>query len=594
VRDLAARLQVSPSTVSEAERGCDVLHSTLERYLAALTELTPQRLLGHGPVPRQEASPAVFAYLRSVFGLGVDRWQLRVDVDGQGTRSTHLRAVGARSLRGSLEEPAVRAAVAHLLFRGSAASRRLLTERARATVPGTSLEIADGCFRHEIRVPRSPDRWGLVYERRQVAGDAPPPGFPSPGSLALSAPFREGASALVEHPVEEMELIAGFPPDALPRSARAAAWADVQSLSPDEPDFTPFLHPDGLRVARRARAGLLVLSVREPVVGLHYGMAWDAAATAAVEARRASATDGAAAAPSLAAVLRAAREQAGWSQRELASRLQVSPVTVSRVESGHDVRCSTLSCYLRELPALSADRVFPQWRRAGAMARLDAWEHYRSLMGIEADEERKTLVITAEGDAHAVCETLRLRRVRPSEADLRIRYSSVQALGRRLPTVLKAIEEAIAAEAEDSGLKARVITRREGRLIHEITVPCHLAQVGASYARRLFDAKFFDPRADEAAGEGRRFDGAAIVPNHAVRRLRLTVKLPAGAWPERVWFGVHPRMLLEAPLEEADLAPWLHPEGLETTVSRKNRTLALSVEHPLVGFIYDIFWERPA
>jgi len=82
------------------------------------------------------------------------------------------------------------------------------------------------------------------------------------------------------------------------------------------------------------------------------------------------------------------------------------------------------------------------------------------------------------------------------------------------------------------------------------------------------------------------------VPFHAVRRLVLTVKFPPGRFPHRVWSGVHHRTMLSGPLPEADLSDRLHPEGLELTLSSRRRTLTLAVEEPLVGFIYDVFWER--
>ena len=594
VRELAVRLGVSASTVSDAEGGRDVRHSTLVRYQHVLPGMTAHGLLGVDPPPPPRASPAAWEWIRDVFGFSVGRLRFEISISPDGVRTTLLEASGIHCIRGDVSDPDRRRALAHLVFRGSQVARLAL---AASGLDGgeARVELRDACFRHELRFPRHATRSGFSYSRRQAAGEPAPPDLPDPGRLALSAPYEEGASFPIELPIERLRLAVRFPAGALPGASRACAWTDARSLAADETDLVPFLHPGGLPVRREPRGSMLALDVERPVFGLQYGIGWseDIAALPPVPAPDPARAKG----PELGVVLSAARDRAGLSQRAVARALGISPVSVAGAERGQDVRRSVLQGWLRLLPELSPDDVLPPTSASGPMSRRDAWEHQRALLGVEGDEERKTLVITADGDAHAVCESLRLRRVRPSEADLRIRYGSAQATGRRLPTVLKAIEQAVAAEAEDAGLKARVVARRQGRLIHEIVVPRHLAQVGASYTRRLYDARFFDPEAeaeaDDDEGEERPQDGAAIVPFHPVRRLTLTVRFPVGLWPERVWFAAHPRLLLASALPGASLAPWLHPEGLETSRSARDRTLTLSADYPLVGFLYDIFWERP-
>jgi transcriptional regulator with XRE-family HTH domain len=589
LRELAVRVGVSPSTLIEAEAGRDVRHSTVQRCMAVLPGLSPHRLLGHGVPPMPVPSPACWEYFADVLGFTIRRMRFEVRVAADGTRLTHLEATGIQPQSGDLRDAATRTALVQLVLRGSDAARAGLDATA-SDIGGRMLTTTDGCFRHEVTFPRSFARSGFTYVRRQVPGEAPPAAFGHPGSLALSAPFGEGISTPVEHAIESLELLVRLPSGRVPPEAHCCAWTDVQALAADEPDFVPFIHPEGVRVEPLPRVHALRCTVTRPLFGFTYGVGWG-------EPRQARPRAGPPAprpippraGRTLGQALAEARKAAGASQRELAARAGVSPVTIAGIERGQDARLSLLRRLMDELPALTPEAVLAQPPAPGPIARREAWELFRLLLGLEADEERKTLHVAESGDAHAVCETIRLRRVRPAEGDLRVRYSSVQALGKRLPTVLKEIEERVAAEAEDAGLKARVVARHEGRLIHEITVPRQLAQVGVSFTRRLFDAGFFDAKGEQGPT---RHDGAAIVPFQAVRRLHLEVTLPPGRWPERVWFAAHPRMMLEGPLPEADVAARLHPEGLTTRIDRRARTLTLSVEYPLIGFMYDIFWER--
>ena len=626
VRELAAVLGVSPATVSDAETGHDVRRSTLLAYLAHLPSLSPHDLIGTGPPPVPAASPAAWGFVRDLFGFVIERLRFEVVLAQDGRRQTTLEARGVRPVRGDLRDAATRGRVLHLLFRGSPSVRSAFvaagaawdatralnapgvrTSKVRGRteagpVPAASV-VADGCFRHELRLPARMERSGLAYVRRQEPDEEPPPGFASPGGLGVSAPFSAGVALPIEHAVLSLELVVRFA-GRVPRGARCGVWTPLQPMPVDEPDIAPFLHPEGIPLASSPARRELSCVVTRPVFGLHYGLGWDAppsddpprgkarrsasagaAGSASVRAGSARSND------SLGGVLETAREARGLSQRELAALLHVSPATVAGVLRGQDVRASFLQACLTALPGVLPADLLPAGASEGPMSRRAVWELQRRVLGIEADEERKTLHVTSEGDAHAVCETIGLRRVRPSDADLRIRYSSVHAQGRRLPTVLKAIEEALAARAEDSGLKARIVSRSEGRLIHEIRVPRDQAHVGVSYSRRLFDGAFFDAKGEPIGGPPRH-DGAAIVPYHPAKKIHLAVTLPAGRWPERAWFAAHPRMLIDGPLEDADLLPALHPEGADLVHDASTRTLSLTVDYPLPGFMYDIFWER--
>ena len=269
----------------------------------------------------------------------------------------------------------------------------------------------------------------------------------------MSAPFAEGISLAVEHPVETLVLRLRRETGARADAPRAACWTDLQAVPPEQPDFSTVLHPEGidLRVERRG----VELEVEHPVFGLYYGFGWEDESRAEPEPQRADAGR------NLQAVLRGARAGRGLSQRELAERLGISPVTVARAEEGHDLRRSTLQRYL-SLDDLKADDLIRP-RAVGTASRDEVWEHHRALLGVESGVERKSLVVEPSGDAHALYETIGLRRLRPMTEDLRIRYGSAPSQEKGWPTELQGVEDAIARKARDSGLKTRVVARHQGQ-----------------------------------------------------------------------------------------------------------------------------------
>ncbi|MEM7245431.1 MAG: helix-turn-helix transcriptional regulator [Acidobacteriota bacterium] len=586
VRELASLLGVSPATISQAEAGGDPRRSTLLRYLEVLPSLRPSDLVGAGAPSPPLHSPAAWQLVRDVHGWSAQRFVLTVEVGPDGRRG-HLRLVGARPTQGSLTDDVVRQRLLRTLFRGSP---HLRTEIAAepGDLKARSRRLDDHGFRHELRFPRELQSQGIEYRRQQL-GDDLPPGYSTPGSLVVSALMAEGASLAIDFPVESFEVVVEFAADVpFPEHARVRAWSDLQAAQAEVSDLLPFLHPEGVKVRRSAAKRRLSMVVERPPCGLYYGLGWgggDVAESGVPTVVGPWPEEGVDAAQAV----QAAREDQGWSRRELARKLDVSPVTVTRLEEGTDVRRSILDGCLEVLPRLQPEQLLPVRPGEGPFNRLDAWEHQRDLLGIESELERKTLVITAAGDAHALCESLGVRRVRPGGSPFRIRYGSARAASKRLPTVLKTVEDAVARQADESGLRVRIIARPQGRLVHEITVPPELAAVGASYTRRLFTPGFFDP--DASDDRPTRWDGAAIVPTFAVQRLELVVQLPPGVRFGDVVFGVHPRILIDGPFAEGDVSERLHPEGMRVVEDRKERMLRLEVKHPLVGFLYDVFWE---
>jgi transcriptional regulator with XRE-family HTH domain len=230
VRELAARMDASPATISDAERGQDPLASTLQRWLDALPALSPAIAFGRS-APRPAASPAAWACSRDAFGFAIAHARFQVLLHADGTRTTLLEATGIRTVRGDVADREQASRALHLLFRGSPEARLELAVLAARTRM-FPLALKDGCFEHEFDAEPG-RRASLRWTRRQVAGEPPPQGVGAPGGVPISAPFREGLAVAIEHPIGRLEIVAKFADGRMPKEARCFTWTDLQSVSPD-------------------------------------------------------------------------------------------------------------------------------------------------------------------------------------------------------------------------------------------------------------------------------------------------------------------------------------------------------------------------
>ena len=72
--------------------------------------------------------------------------------------------------------------------------------------------------------------------------------------------------------------------------------------------------------------------------------------------------------------LRAARDAAGWTQRDLAARLDIALGTIAEAEGGRDIRHSTLCKLLHGLPGLSAQDLLPTEEPETLPSVEEVWE----------------------------------------------------------------------------------------------------------------------------------------------------------------------------------------------------------------------------
>lgn len=554
-RELAAAMAVSRATVAEAELGADLRTSTLQRALDALPALSPGRSLGGGEGAPPVASQAVWRLQVSLCGFVVRRVVRALPLDSGSGELVTLAALGVRPVAGSLTDRALRRALMRAVYRGSAEALAAAFERDADEGPNV-VEFVEGQRRHRFRFPPRPDREGFDYERFEPFADARPTVGDGPVS------FTPG------YAVETLELAFESSGEPVPSGGRYEAHAGGRRGD-----------DDGLALARALRGeqvqALVSADGRRCAAEILRPEAYVAHEWHLEPEPREPEPEG----------LKAAREAAGWSCRELARRLGVSPMTVSNAESGRDSRGSTWRACLRELPGLSAEQVL----RGGGPDRLatipEAWAHERALHGLEADEEHKDLIIADDGWAEAIYRTRGLRSLRERSDGLIVRYgaSRTQPPGRSTPP--DTIEQDGPESELDDGFRTRLIRGGGGQVIHELRFSSAAAASGVSYTRRMARVWSYSLGADGAAA-GR--DGHGFAAAFPVKRLRVSVRFPAGFKPKDLL--PHARPAFPVPGHDARLEAALHPDGFDLRISRRAGTAELVVDEPLVGVRYGLTW----
>ncbi|MEM7244973.1 MAG: helix-turn-helix transcriptional regulator [Acidobacteriota bacterium] len=577
-RQLAERMSVSRATIAEAELGCDLRRSTLQRYVDELAALNPHRLLWTRDAALPVSSPAVWRCVRDLAGFQVDRLVRTAFADEPPPASPQLALQGVRSLSGSLKEPAALIALLRAVFRGHPGALREAVESAGELV-GETLVFEDDQYRHRFVFPHEIDRLGFDYQRTDLQAN----------------PTLDPVTFTPGYPVRRLELVIARSDGELPEHVRYEAHIGGQRALTEDADLALRLRPEGLRNEREELGRRMVLHVERPELYVTHELHWHDVDPSETDEPLAPVTEPpttttVAAAGPLGGLLREARERGGLSQRELSRRLGVSAMTVSNAERGRDARCSTLRAYLRELEELSADMLLVGRGPDREATPREVWEHYRNLYGLEATEESKELVIDDEGWAEAVYRTRGLKSLVPRPQGLVVRYGE-GALVRRGSDPPQQIEQDGPEHEHDEGFRTRLIRRGEASAIHELAFSPEAARRGVSYTRRVERALSYVVSADQQDSEDLR-DGHSFTAAFPVRRLVVGVRFPSGFWPGGLQAHSWPTFRLPAPHGE-ELSARLHPRRLRLVTSRRERRVTLTIEEPLIGIHYGISWLGP-
>jgi transcriptional regulator with XRE-family HTH domain len=569
-REVAALAGVGWATVADAERGSDVRRSTLLGLLRALPAMGARRLLARGDVPPAGCCRAAWSFWRDVNGFSARRVTYRVHVNGAGPRRAELHVEAVRLAREGPAGTEALHALARAVYRGTPA-RLAASLPHRLGLGETTIVIADGPVEH-VLVLRAAAEDAVSYRRTDVVA---------------SEPHETCAVSLTPgYPVEEIVLVARFPPGSAPPGAftaraSAAGLADGAGVGGETAASAPAVTWD-------AAPSEATLRLSWPVPHVTHELAWTRGGSV-VAAPAWEPPAGA----SLPVVLRAARARASLSRRQLAARMVTSPATLSGCESGLDVRRRTLQGLLACLPHLRAEHLLPEDEPARALRVAEVAELFAALAGVEADEERKRVVIARDGTASAVYVTRGLRWTGPCSRDLCVGYGTSPLAAGDTPRP-ESIRLLPGTADPGAALRTRLLHLADGRLIHQLAFSPEAAARGVSFERRVRLGDAFAVRA--AGGRGRRgpagrpWEGTTLQSVWPSRRLVIEVVYPRGLAPEEVRALAWPA-LAQPPVSDADLLARLHPRGVARDLT--GGRARLEVADPLPGIRYGLTWPLP-
>lgn len=297
------------------------------------------------------------------------------------------------------------------------------------------------------------------------------------------------------------------------------------------------------------------------------------------------------------AVLREARERLGLSQRQLAERMSISWAAISQAENGADISHRTLREFLKALPGLTPRELLRGPRPLGEQTRKEAWTYYRDLFGVEAAQIERSLVARFDGsrEDRFRCSGLRSIRERPSEVRMLDGLESVAYQGSR-PLLAEIRAGLTAGGSGDESVRSRVLERREGRLLHQLSVPADLVREGLSYSwtrLRQVTGLWREESPSFQPPDGMRVhSGFGQRVTFPARRLLLRLHLPENYWPETIYLRTWPSAMVPDP-RVRDFTEQVHPEGLKLRRDRRRRLVSLTVDYPLIDWSYNIGWILP-
>lgn len=572
----ATTLGVDRGVLRKIEAGHDPRLSTLAALSCRWPGLSPEALLN---APAGRTPPALEAAWRAsveIHGAMAGRTRVTVRSAGAGSRARIIETSGLRCMDGSAADSQRLAALSMILRGSREVIARLL---AHADPWGRTHVFEDAGGRHEVRLPRRGSLAGLSHVR--VTRSSWDPRLLEAPSAGPAEALALGTCLVLEHPVERLEFeIAGMPERCEPR---LMAWVPALPPEDGERDLAPALHdPDAVKLSRRG--GVLKVVVVHPLPGLVHAIGWRERAPS--RRRRARATEG-----GVARALSDARRAAGLSTRALAESVGVSAMTVLEAERGRDLRRSTARLLLEALPDLSPWALVPPSREV-ELQRDALWAYQQALHGCAVDEDLKSIVVDADGNASITITTRQLRRHARTDRPFHVR------LGYAAPQlqVSRASLREVRTQGGPSSDDVRIapVLDSEGERLHRLIIPPAMAARGAIFTRRLVHPGVYTLTLDRARArtglEGPFFEGASHAPFVPTRKLVLTVSLPtrprAGSVRAHAWCAWR-----SPDPASPDLTARLHPEGLRPRVSRDGRVMSLQVDEALVGVKYAIGWE---
>jgi transcriptional regulator with XRE-family HTH domain len=584
LRELARRTGLTQPALGKLEQGGDPRLSTLRALVAELPTLDVSSLLGRAPRACPPASAGAWELMAGLSGYRARRASHSVTVEPDGRVTRALDIQGLRSTASSLKEPTRRSALMHVAFVGPTNLRFDLAAK-DSDLLGESQEIQEEGVGHRFSFPRALDHHGMRYERIEArpSSDGEAPGFLGPPGR----PFEQGTAQWVDRVFQELVLRVRFRGPSFPSRVQFHVWP--VTLGTDRERSTAnwrALHPGAPASASVSRDGRCELTVVRPLLGLCYGLSWDAESQVPGEEGSRTAVSPSRL-PDPSTLLQEARERAGLSKRELARRMDVSPATVVNLERSGNPRISTLRSCLRQLPELSpVALVSPREPRSTD----ELWNYYRDVYGSECELDSRVLTIRKDGQARLHAETKGLLATPAALTDLRVRHGVSRLAALAGTTELDSVT---VDEGEDSAdVRVRVASRRRGAVVSEVRMSGTSAKRRVSYTRRMTVKGTYRHPTNPGELQPDGWSGPEAIhmpPGLPARRIVVEVRFTGRAWPYHLQAAVFPLAFVPSRAIGSSLAG-LHPEGLNLRCDPKAGVATLTVERPLIGFRYSLSW----
>ncbi|MEM7248684.1 MAG: helix-turn-helix transcriptional regulator [Acidobacteriota bacterium] len=279
LRALAARMDVSPTTIRKVEAGSDVRHSTLHAYLSVLPGLSAWDLFDLPDVEAHELRRLAWERQRDLFGCEVEDELKELKLGREGSSKILIRTHGLRRLRTDGGDFVVRLGPVRSVLRPSDTALRSV-EAGKSELLERSLRISrvkssSGAPVHQLSIPAAAVDAGVSHARRLVNTGVYLMNAERAREVAgRSANFFEGTTFAPLLPTRRLRIEVQFPRGYWPLDPHARTLARVQLPNSALDDLTTRVHPEGLAVEVDRRRRRLSLVVERPLIGMKYALSW--------------------------------------------------------------------------------------------------------------------------------------------------------------------------------------------------------------------------------------------------------------------------------------------------------------------------------
>ncbi len=264
------------ASVAYAEAGRDPRVETLEGYLRAMPDLSPQDLLPAVAEAGAMSPDELWDHVRDLYGYSADTIRKTLTIFPDGSNTTVIETLGLRTVRSDLRDLRVRAGLHRVVAQASpSVLKHVAASSASARV--RIVRTDDGPVMHEFRFPQKLAAVGVSYTRTYAG-----PVYPIAGlHRAESEGSTAGSSFTAYHPARMIELIVRLPPNVTAPWVQPLVWPACIMPDADLPVLSRQIGNPRCAVTTDDTGGTTItVGLGRPFVGLRLAVAWGLVSTA--------------------------------------------------------------------------------------------------------------------------------------------------------------------------------------------------------------------------------------------------------------------------------------------------------------------------